>query len=134
MATRVTKTEPLVGKAIRRQEDPRLITGTATYVDDIEIPGMHYVAIVRSPHAAARINGINAKAALDHPGVVAVFTGADIKGVGGVPCAVVTSRDSGRPHHSILATDRVYYCGHPVAVVVATDRYLARDARRPRRG
>ena len=127
MATIVTKTEPLVGKAIRRQEDPRLITGTATYVDDIEIPGMHYVAIVRSPHAAARINGVNTKAALDHPGVVAVFTGEDIKGVGGVPCAVALPGQR-TPNHSILATDRVYYCGHAVAAVVATDRYLARDA------
>ena len=55
MATTITKTEKLVGKRIRRREDPRLITGTATYVDDIQMPGMHHACIVRSPHAAARI-------------------------------------------------------------------------------
>jgi carbon-monoxide dehydrogenase large subunit len=127
MATTITKTESLVGKGIRRQEDPRLMTGTATYVDDIEMPGMHFVAIVRSPHAAARIKGIDIKAALEHPGVVAVFTGEDTKGVGAVPCAAALPGQR-TPHHTILATDRVYYCGHAVAAVVATDRYLARDA------
>ncbi|MCW5978999.1 MAG: xanthine dehydrogenase family protein molybdopterin-binding subunit [Bryobacteraceae bacterium] len=127
MATTASRTEPLVGKGIRRQEDPRLITGTAAYVDDIEMPGMHYAAIVRSPHAAARIRGVNVKPALDHPGVVAVFTGADVRGVGPVPCAAALP-GLRVPVHSVLATDRAYYCGHAVAVVVATDRYLARDA------
>src|ERR1035441_1258212 len=83
--TTITKTETLVGKRIRRKEDPRLITGTATYVDDIKLPGMHHACILRSPHAAARIKSIDAKAALALPGVVAVFTGADIAGVGPVP-------------------------------------------------
>jgi carbon-monoxide dehydrogenase large subunit len=127
MATTTTKTEPLVGKKIRRREDPRLITGTATYVDDIQLPGMHHACIVRSPHAAARIRGINAQAALEQPGVVAVFTGADTKDVGPVPCGA--SLPGLRvPHHHILAVDRAYFVGHPVAVVVATDRYIARDA------
>ena len=67
MATTTTKTELLVGKRIRRREDPRLITGTATYVDDIQMPGMHYACIVRSPHAAARIRSIDIKAALEFP-------------------------------------------------------------------
>ena len=79
MATTITKTETLVGKRIRRREDPRLITGTATYVDDIKMPGMHHACILRSPHAAARIKSINIKPALEHPGVVAVFTGADVE-------------------------------------------------------
>jgi aerobic carbon-monoxide dehydrogenase large subunit len=127
MATTVTKTETLVGKRIRRREDPRLITGTATYVEDIEMPGMHYAVIVRSPHAAARIRSIDTKAASDAPGVVSVFTGKDTKDVGPVPCGA--SLPGLRvPHHHILATDRVYFVGHPVAVVVARDRYLARDA------
>jgi carbon-monoxide dehydrogenase large subunit len=127
MATTTTKTEPLVGKKIRRREDPRLITGTATYVDDIQMPGMHHACIVRSPHAAARIRGIHAQAALERPGVVAVFTGADTKDVGPVPCGA--SLPGLRvPHHHILAVDRTYFVGHPVAVVVATDRYIARDA------
>src|SRR5918912_2251549 len=123
----ITKTEIYTGKRIRLREDPRLITGTATYVDDIQMPGMHHACIVRSPHAAARIKGINAKAAQDLPGVLAVFTGADTKDVGPVPCGA--SLPGLRvPHHHILATDRVYYVGHPVAVVVATDRYIAADA------
>ena len=63
MATTITKTETLVGKRIRRREDPRLITGTATYVDDIQMPGMHHAVIVRSPHGAAKIKSINIKAA-----------------------------------------------------------------------
>jgi carbon-monoxide dehydrogenase large subunit len=127
MATTITKTDVLTGKRIRRKEDPRLITGTATYVDDIKMPGMHHACIVRSPHAAARIRGVNIKPAAGRPGVVAVFTGADVAGVGPVPCGA--SLPGLRvPHHSILATDRVYFVGHPVAVVVATDRYVAADA------
>jgi carbon-monoxide dehydrogenase large subunit len=123
----ITKTETLVGKRIRRQEDPRLITGTATYVDDIQMPGMHHACIVRSPHGAANIKSINVKPALDTPGVVAVYTGRDTETVGPVPCGA--SLPGLRvPHHHILAIDRVYFIGHPVAVVVASDRYIARDA------
>jgi aerobic carbon-monoxide dehydrogenase large subunit len=119
--------EPLVGKGIRRCEDPRLITGSATYVDDIQIAGMQYACVVRSPHAAAKIRSVNTSAARALPGVMAVFTGADTKQVGAVPCAA--SLPGLRvPHHHILAVDRVYFVGHPVAVVVANDRYVARDA------
>ncbi|HEV3330721.1 MAG TPA: xanthine dehydrogenase family protein molybdopterin-binding subunit [Bryobacteraceae bacterium] len=126
MATTTIKPETLVGKKIRRREDPRLITGTATYVDDVKMPGMHHACVVRSPHAAARIKSINTKPALERPGVVAVFTGADVKDVGSVPC-VANLPGLRRPHHHILAQDRVYFVGHPVAVVVATDRYIAAD-------
>jgi carbon-monoxide dehydrogenase large subunit len=127
MATVIARPEPLVGKGIRRREDPRLITGTAVYLDDIKMPGLTHAVFVRSPHAAARIKSVNAKPALDLPGVIAVFTGADIKGLGAVPCAA--SLPGLRvPFHHLLAQDRVYFTGHPVAVVVATDRYIARDA------
>src|SRR5690242_18929238 len=127
MATTITKTETLVGKRIRRREDPRLITGTATYVDDIQMPGMHHACIVRSPHGAAKIKSIDTKAAAALPGVVAVFVGKDTEKVGPVPCGA--SLPGLRvPHHHVLAMDRVYFVGHPVAVVVATDRYIARDA------
>ena len=126
MAT-TTKTETLVGKKIRRREDPRLITGTATYVDDVKMPGMHHACIVRSTHAAARIKKVNIKPAEERPGVVAVFTGADVKDVGSVPC-VAQLPGLRQPHHHVLAQDRVYYVGHPIAVVVATDRYIAADA------
>src|SRR6266853_748861 len=71
MATTIVKTEKLSGQRLRRKEDPRLITGTATYVDDLKMPGMHHACIVRSPHAAARIRSINTQPALDRPGVVA---------------------------------------------------------------
>jgi carbon-monoxide dehydrogenase large subunit len=127
MATTITKPETLVGKSIRRREDPRLITGTALYLDDLKVPGMHHACVVRSPHGAAKITSINTQPALDRPGVVAVFTGADIKDLGPVPCAA--SLPGLRvPHHHLLAQDRVYFVGHPVAVVVATDRYIAADA------
>ncbi len=126
MATTV-KQEALVGKKIRRREDPRLITGTATYVDDIKMPGMHHACIVRSPHAAARIKSLNVKPALERPGVVAVFTGADVKDLGSVPC-IAHLPGLRAPHHHVLAQDRVYFVGHPVAVVVASDRYIAADA------
>ena len=120
-------TGKLVGKRLRRKEDPRLITGTATYVDDIKLPGMHHACIVRSPYAAARIKSIDVQAALELPGVVAVYTGTDTKEVGPVPCGA--SLPGLRvPHHYILAIDRVYFVGHPVAVVVAGDKYIARDA------
>src|SRR5690242_18981386 len=126
MATTV-KPETLVGKKIRRREDPRLITGTATYVDDVKMPGMRHACIVRSPHAAARIKGVAIQAAAERPGVVAIFTGADVAHLGPVPCAA--SLPGLRvPHHHLLAQNRVYYVGHPIAVVVATDRYIARDA------
>lgn len=121
------QTETLVGKAIRRREDPRLLTGTATYVDDIRIPGMHHACIIRSPHPAARIRSISVDAARKMPGVAAVFTGADVKDVGPVPCGAQLP-GLRVPDHRVLAQDRVYYVGHAVAVVVATDKYIARDA------
>ncbi len=127
MATTIIKHETLIGKRIRRREDPRLITGTATYVDDIQKPGMHHAVIVRSPHAAAKIKSIETQAARAMKGVAAVFTGKDIAEVAPQPCGA--SLPGLRvPVHTILATDRVYLVGHPVAVVVATDRYIAQDA------
>jgi carbon-monoxide dehydrogenase large subunit len=131
MATTTAKPETLVGKRIRRREDPRLITGTATYVDDIQMPGLHHACIVRSPHGAAKIKSINIKPALEFPGVAAVFTGKDTENVGPVPCG--SSLPGLRvPHHHILAIDRVYFVGHPVAVVVATDRRRQRSRESPR--
>jgi carbon-monoxide dehydrogenase large subunit len=125
--TTITKHEPTIGKRLRRKEDPRLITGTATYVDDVQMPGMHYAMVVRSPHGAAKIKGIDTSAAAAMKGVAAIFTGKDILHIAGVPCGA--SLPGLRvPDHKILAQDRVYFVGHPVAVVVATDKYVARDA------
>src|SRR5258708_6060973 len=127
MATTTAKPELLVGKRIRRREDPRLITGTATYVDDIKMPGMYYAAILRSPHAAAKIKSIDTKPAVGRKGVFAVFTGKDTENAGLVPCGASLPGLRVPPHH-LLALDRVYLVGHPVAVVVATARSIARDA------
>ncbi len=88
---------------------------------------MHHACIVRSPHGAAKIKSIDVKPATEMPGVLAVFTGKDTAEVGPVPCGA--SLPGLRvPHHHVLAMDRVYFIGHPVAVVVASDRYIARDA------
>ncbi|HKX19258.1 MAG TPA: xanthine dehydrogenase family protein molybdopterin-binding subunit [bacterium] len=120
----------LFGASIRRREDPRLITGQATYTDDLRLPGMVYASIVRSPHAHARITRIDAAAARRHPGVVAVFTGRDLEGkINPIPTAwLIPNSDLKTPPHPALAVDRVRYAGDGVAVVVADGPYTARDA------
>jgi carbon-monoxide dehydrogenase large subunit len=120
----------LFGSAIKRREDPRLITGAATYVDDVKLPGLTYAAILRSPYAHARITSIDVSAARQAPGVVAVYTGADIKDkLVPVPCAWnVPNCDLKVPPHPLLAYDKVRYVGDGVAMVVAESRAAARDA------
>jgi aerobic carbon-monoxide dehydrogenase large subunit len=119
---------PYIGRAMKRVEDPRLIRGIATYVDDIALPGMLHVAILRSPYAHARINRIESDAAKSLAGVVVVCTGAEVNDKCGVVPCTSPMPDSRIPKHTVLAGDRVYFVGHPVAVVVAADRYSARDA------
>jgi carbon-monoxide dehydrogenase large subunit len=117
-----------VGQRIKRTEDPRLIKGLAHYVDDIRLPDTLHVAFVRSVYAHARINGIDATEALKAPGVVAVYTGKDVaEKIGPVPCASALP-DLKVPDHRVLAQEKVYFVGHPIAAVVATDRYAAGDA------
>src|ERR1700682_3696048 len=117
-----------VGKRIKRTEDPRLIKGLAHYVDDIGLPGILHVAFVRSLYAHARIKGVDTSEALKAPGVVAVYTGADIAtAIGSVPCPAALP-DLKVPDYRVLATGKALFVGHPIAAVVATDRYLARDA------
>jgi carbon-monoxide dehydrogenase large subunit len=120
----------LFGSAIKRREDPRLITGAATYVDDVKLPGLTYAAILRSPYAHARITSIDVSAARRAPGVLAVYTGADIKDrLVPVPCAWnVPNCDLKVPPHPLLAHDKVRYVGDGVAMVVAESRGAARDA------
>src|SRR5262249_16900604 len=94
---------PYVGKAMKRVEDPRLIQGIGTYVDDLRLPGMLHVAFVRSPYAHAKISGINLAAARAVPGVVAVYTAKDINAACGVvPCASEMP-DMKNPQHRALA-------------------------------
>ena len=119
---------PYVGRAMKRVEDPRLIKGLGTYVDDMRLPGLLHATILRSPHAHARVVRIDVSAARALPGVVAVLTGADVNAACGlVPCAA-SIPDLKAPKHTVLAGDRVYFVGHAVAVVVARDPYAARDA------
>src|SRR6185369_16853044 len=102
--------------------------GLAHYVDDIGLPGTLHVAFVRSIFAHAKINGIDTTEAANTPGVVAVFTGQDIATkVGPVPCAAALP-DLKVPDYRVLATGKALFVGHPIAAVVATDRYVARDA------
>jgi carbon-monoxide dehydrogenase large subunit len=113
---------------LKRKEDPRLIQGLAHYVDDLRLPEMHYVAFVRSPHAHARIRSIDTTRAQTAPGVLAVLTGQDLdKAMGVIPCAaqLPEMKLALRPP---LAKERVLFVGEPVALVVAADRYTARDA------
>src|SRR5918912_1191437 len=108
-----------VGRAMRRKEDPRLITGRATYVEDIVLPGMLHAAIVRSTEAHATIASIDAAAARERPGVVAVFTGEDMDDLA-APCPMVwvpPGVDVHVPDHWPLARGKVGYVGQPVAVV-----------------
>ena len=116
-----------VGERIKRTEDPRLIKGLAHYVDDIRLPDTLHVAFVRSVYAHARITSIDASAALESPGVVAVYTGKDVAKIGPVPCASALPGLK-VPDYRVLAQDKVYFVGQPVAAIVARDTYAARDA------
>jgi carbon-monoxide dehydrogenase large subunit len=124
----VEASQGYIGRAMKRVEDPRLIQGIATYVDDLKLHGILYAEFVRSPHAHAKIVSISVDKAKELPGVVGVFTGADLNDkVGTVPCASPPA-DGKSPAHSVLAGARAYFVGHPVAVVVAETRAVARDA------
>lgn len=117
-----------IGKPMKRKEDPRLIQGLARYVDDIQLPGMLYMMVVRSPYAHAKIRSINISKAKSAPGVVAVLTGDDVKGeIGAIPCAAQIP-DMKAAMRLPLASDKVRFVGEPVAVIAATDKYGARDA------
>jgi len=115
----------LVGQRVKRREDPRLIQGRGTYVDDIALVGMVHLAFKRSDLAHARIRSIDTSAAEALDGVEAVFTGSQIAEFL-APMPIATPFPS--PEHRAVAADTVRYSGEPVAVVVARDRYVARDA------
>ena len=125
MATAIPILPKLVGERVKRREDPRLIQGRGTYVDDIKITGMMHLAFKRCDIAHGTITKIDTSAAAKMDGVEAVYTGAEIAKVLG-PMPIGTPFPS--PPHYAVAFDVVRYAGEPVAVVVASDRYLARDA------
>ncbi len=121
MATTLSPTsDRLLGARLRRKEDPRFLTGRGVYTDDVRVPGTLHAVFVRSPHAHARIVGVDTAAAREMPNVVGVFTGKDLAdgGVNGLPVGWLLP--GLRPtNHPALGIDRVLYVGEPVAVVVA---------------
>jgi aerobic carbon-monoxide dehydrogenase large subunit len=118
-----------VGAARRRKEDARLVTGRTTWTDNLTLPGLLHMAILRSPVAHARITHLDAGAAASRPGVVAVFTGADVADTqGSLPCAWPVTEDMVHPDHPPLAVTEVRHTGEAVAVVVARSQAAALDA------
>ena len=122
------------GEKISRLEDPRLLTGQAQFIDDIEIPGMLHAAFYRSDYAHARIKSIDVSTALKRPGVVAVYTAADfgdfwkpgplqVPPPASIPGSVFNARTL-----VPIAKDKVRFSGEPIAVVIAENRYIAEDA------
>ena len=121
--------EPEVGKARLRKEDARLIAGRTRWTDNLTLPGLLHMAIMRSPMAHARITGIDASAAREMPGVLAVYTGAELADEqGSLPCAWPITEDMKAPAAPSIAVDQVNFAGEAVAVVVARSAYEAADA------
>ncbi len=121
---------PVVGTSLRRKEDPKLLTGEAKFVDDLAIPGALHIALVRSPYAHATINSVDVSAAIEQPGVVAAFSGADLRAewAGPMPCAWPVTEDMRNPEHFPIALTTACYVGDAVAVVVAETEAAAKDA------
>ncbi len=118
-----------VGRPRRRKEDARLLTGSTRWTDNITLPGLLHMAILRSPIAHARISRVDVGPALQRPGVIAAFSGADLSAeLGTLPCAWPVTADIVQPDHHPMAVDEVRHVGEAVAVVVARDRYAAADA------
>ncbi len=117
-----------VGHRVARVEDPRLLTGRGSYVDDVTVPGMLHAHFVRSPFAHAHIGGIDVEEARGHPGVVAVYTGADIAALTHPFMGFLPLPDLYHPIYFALCIDRVRVVGDPVALVIAESRYVAEDA------
>ena len=125
----VTEISPEIGRARRRKEDQRLITGRTRYTDNMVLPGMLHLAVVRSPFAHATITSINVEAAKASPGVVSVITGQDIADEqGSLPCAWPITPDQKAPPHPSIAVDHVAFAGEIVACIIARTAAAARDA------
>ncbi|MEO5696010.1 MAG: xanthine dehydrogenase family protein molybdopterin-binding subunit, partial [Burkholderiaceae bacterium] len=123
-----------IGQPLRRREDQRFLTGSGQYTDDVVLHGQTYAAFLRSPYAHARITSINTEAAMKSPGVLRIFTGADLAEakVGGLPCGwLIHSKDGSpmkEPPHPVLAQGKVRHVGDQVALVVAESLLQAKDA------
>jgi carbon-monoxide dehydrogenase large subunit len=126
-ATAARPTE--VGQARKRKEDAHLLVGRTTWTDNLTLPGLLHLAILRSPMSHARITSVDVSAAAQRPGVVAAFSGRDFADVQGtIPCAWPVTADMVNPGHPSIAVDQVNHVGEAVAVVVARDKYAAQDA------
>ena len=128
----VTENRPnaVLGSRLLRREDPPLLTGEAKYTNDLPVAGALSLAVVRSPYAHARILRIDTAAAAAAPGVVAVYTGADLMPLWAspMPSAWAVTTDMKNPAHYPIATSKACYVGDGVAVVLATSETAARDA------
>src|SRR3954471_13426214 len=122
MEPKTTATVCGMGHSMKRKEDPRFIRGKGNYVDDIKLPGMLHMDIVRSPYAHAKILAIHTEKALAIPGVLAVITGETLKGFNlhWMPTLMSDTQ-------MVLPVDKVMYQSQEVAAVIATDRYIAAD-------
>ena len=130
--TREARSAQVMGQPVLRKEDARVITGQTRWTDNLTLPGLLHLAIVRSPLAHARITQADVSAALERPGVVAAFTGRDLAAdYGSLPTAWNVSDDLIVPDHLPIATEEVRYLGDAVAVVIAES---ALSGRRRRRG
>src|SRR2546423_11529451 len=125
---------PLIGARIARKEDYRYLTGSGQYTDDVALPQQTYAAFARSPHAHAVLKSIKTDKAKKAPGVLAVYTGADLAAakVGGLPCGWLITDVNGQPMkeppYPPLAQGKVRHVGERVAVVIAETAAQARDA------
>ena len=119
-----------VGRPVARKEDEKLLRGEGTFVDGLTVPGMVWMAVVRSPFAHARVTTVDVSRAVEAEGVVAAFSGADLASewAGGLVCAWPVTEDTKIPDHFPLASAEARYVGDAVAVVIAESRALAKDA------
>src|SRR5678816_4056913 len=128
----MSSTNGLIGKSVKRVEDKRFITGHGNYVDDIVLPKQTYAAFVRSPYAHAKIISVDTTAAKAMPGVVAIYTGADVADVNGVPCGWQVNFKNGdtmkEPKHPLLVSDKARHVGDAIALVIAETKEQAVDA------
>lgn len=128
----MSMTNGMIGKSVKRVEDKRFLTGKGKYTDDIILPQQTYASFVRSPYAHARILNVDIGAAIDMPGVIAIFTGADVEAINGVPCGWQVNFKNGdtmkEPKHPLLVADKVRHVGDGVAMVIAQTREQAKDA------
>ena len=120
----------IVGAPVERKEDKKLLQGQAQWVDNMSLPGMVFLGVVRSPYAHARIASVDVRPALAHAGVVAAWSGEDLaeEWQGSLPCAWLPTEDTNAPEHKPVAVDKVRYAGDAVAVIAATSRGAAADA------